>query len=126
MIRGDAASLHCDAKDSESIQIAWFKGETPVYLDDSLWISTDGRVRPPNTAGTLGVRRWHVQELRIMSSELEDGGRYACAATNAAGTTRNEILLHVLVPPAIDKSNIIGNPLAVLNGFCPLPSLLLP
>lgn len=56
-----------------------------------------------------------LQELTISQARLADGGKYVCKATNVAGTTDIDIILKVLVPPKIDKSNIIGNPLAIVN-----------
>lgn len=55
------------------------------------------------------------QQLSIVHTRLTDGGRYTCKATNVAGTTDVPIILHVLILPKIDKSNIIGNPLAIVN-----------
>lgn len=41
--------------------------------------------------------------------------RYTCKATNVAGTGEQNMQLRVLVRPTIDKSNIIGNPLGIVN-----------
>ena len=41
--------------------------------------------------------------------------RYTCKATNVAGTSDIQMTLRVLILPVIDKSNIIGNPLAIVN-----------
>lgn len=46
---------------------------------------------------------------------MTDGGKYVCKASNVAGTTDIDLILKVLIPPTIDKSNIIGNPLAIVN-----------
>uniref|UniRef100_A0A915Q230 Ig-like domain-containing protein n=1 Tax=Setaria digitata TaxID=48799 RepID=A0A915Q230_9BILA len=44
---------------------------------------------------------------------MSDGGKYTCKTENEAGSADIDLTLKVLVPPSIDTSNIIGNPLAV-------------
>lgn len=78
-----------------------------------------------------------LQQLNIRSASLSDGGKYTCKASNEAGSSDIDLILkvslflgsqqkcalqppfycklQVLVPPKIDKSNIIGNPLAIVD-----------
>lgn len=51
--------------------------------------------------------------MTLRETQLNDGGKYTCKASNEAGSTDVDLILKVLVPPTIDESNIIGNPLAV-------------
>uniref|UniRef100_A0A0K0D156 Down syndrome cell adhesion molecule-like protein Dscam2 n=1 Tax=Angiostrongylus cantonensis TaxID=6313 RepID=A0A0K0D156_ANGCA len=53
--------------------------------------------------------------LTIRAVSLSDGGKYTCKASNEAGSSDIDLVLKVLVPPKIDKSNIIGNPLAIID-----------
>uniref|UniRef100_A0A0R3RPN9 Ig-like domain-containing protein n=1 Tax=Elaeophora elaphi TaxID=1147741 RepID=A0A0R3RPN9_9BILA len=46
---------------------------------------------------------------------MSDGGKYTCKTENEAGSADIDLTLKVLVPPSIDTSNIIGNPLAVVG-----------
>ncbi|KHJ86279.1 immunoglobulin I-set domain protein [Oesophagostomum dentatum] len=56
-----------------------------------------------------------AMQLTIRSVSLSDGGKYTCKASNEAGSSDIDLILKVLVPPKIDKSNIIGNPLAIVE-----------
>lgn len=97
VIKGQTVSMECNVEAVPKPEISWLRGDIPVYLERNIWISADGRT------------------LTIANSRLEDGGSYMCKATNIAGTTDVKMILRVLVPPEIDKSNIIGNPLAIVN-----------
>lgn len=46
---------------------------------------------------------------------MQDGGKYICRATNVAGITDIDLSLKIIVPPRIDKSNLINNPLAIFD-----------
>ena len=50
-----------------------------------------------------------------------------CRASNEAGSSDIDLILKVLVPPKIDKSNIIGNPLSIvdrnINLECPVSGI---
>lgn len=50
---------------------------------------------------------------------MSDGGKYTCKAINEAGSAQVDMQLKVLVPPVIDKSNVIGNPLANAGRLSP-------
>ncbi|VDM44481.1 unnamed protein product [Toxocara canis] len=52
-------------------------------------------------------------QITIRGAQVTDGGKYTCKAKNEAGSADIDLTLKVLVPPTIDKSNIIGNPLAI-------------
>ncbi len=90
--------MDCAVEAEPEPEITWYKGEDPLYIDQlNMWFSGD------------------KQQLTITQARLEDGGGYTCEATNVAGKNKVEMVLSVLVPPEIDKSNIIGNPLAIVN-----------
>uniref|UniRef100_A0A914V1R3 Ig-like domain-containing protein n=1 Tax=Plectus sambesii TaxID=2011161 RepID=A0A914V1R3_9BILA len=97
VIEDQSVTMDCAVEAQPKPEIVWYRGDAPVYLDQNVWISANG------------------QELTISQARLSDGGKYVCKATNVAGTTDIDIILKVLVPPKIDKSNIIGNPLAIVN-----------
>lgn len=54
-----------------------------------------------------------MQQITIRGIQISDGGKYTCKAKNEAGSADIDLNLKILVPPNIDKSNIIGNPLAI-------------
>uniref|UniRef100_A0A0N4ZRH8 protein-tyrosine-phosphatase n=1 Tax=Parastrongyloides trichosuri TaxID=131310 RepID=A0A0N4ZRH8_PARTI len=54
-------------------------------------------------------------KLTIHNAELSSAGKYSCEVSNEAGDAEIDINLKVLIPPKIDKSNLIQNPLAILN-----------
>lgn len=58
-----------------------------------------------------------LQKLIIRGAQLSDGGKYTCKAKNEAGSSEVDIQLKVLVPPKIDKSNVIQNPLGKAGRF---------
>lgn len=58
-----------------------------------------------------------LQQITIRGAEVSDGGKYTCKAQNEAGSADIDFALKVLIPPSIDTSNIIGNPLAVSGRF---------
>ncbi|VDM97478.1 unnamed protein product, partial [Onchocerca ochengi] len=64
---------------------------------------------------TTELKRNHLilTQITIRGVEVSDGGKYTCKTENEAGSADIDLILKVLVPPSIDTSNIIGNPLAV-------------
>lgn len=46
-----------------------------------------------------------------MHPQIENAGKYTCVATNEAGSSELDMVLRVIIPPKIDRSNKIGNPL---------------
>jgi hemicentin len=56
-----------------------------------------------------------VQQLTLLHAGLADGGKYVCRASNVAGHSEVDLSLRVLVPPQIDESNLVHNPLAILG-----------
>lgn len=55
------------------------------------------------------------QKLKIIKTALNDAGKYICRASNLAGSTDIDLTLKILVPPKIDESNVIANPIAILD-----------
>ncbi|KAK0404394.1 hypothetical protein QR680_017436 [Steinernema hermaphroditum] len=97
VLRGASVTMTCPVREGDARDINWLRGAEPVYLSPNVKISADSH------------------KLTIEAVDLSDGGRYTCRASNEAGSTKVPLLLKVLVPPEIDKSNIIQNPLAILG-----------
>ncbi|KAM4896067.1 hemicentin-1 [Sylvia borin] len=78
-----SALLECAAEGVPAPRITWRK---------------DGAVLTGNNS-----RYWVLEDgsLHIPWAQVADTGRYVCMATNAAGSERQRIDLHVLVPPTI-------------------------
>ncbi|TRZ22552.1 hypothetical protein HGM15179_004536 [Zosterops borbonicus] len=78
-----SALLECAAEGVPPPRITWRK---------------DGAVLTGNNS-----RYWVLEDgsLHIPWAQVTDTGRYVCMATNAAGSERQRIDLHVLVPPTI-------------------------
>ncbi|NXI30722.1 HMCN1 protein, partial [Sterrhoptilus dennistouni] len=78
-----SALLECAAEGVPPPRITWRK---------------DGAVLTGNNS-----RYWVLEDgsLHIPWAQVADTGRYVCMATNAAGSERQRIDLHVLVPPTI-------------------------
>ncbi|KAM3729101.1 Hemicentin-2 [Dirofilaria immitis] len=95
VILGKTVTMDCDVEAEPKPEIHWFRGDLPLYLSENIHISPDG------------------QQITIRGVELSDGGKYTCKTENEAGSADIDLTLKVLVPPSIDTSNIIGNPLAV-------------
>ncbi|NP_001360633.1 Ig-like domain-containing protein [Caenorhabditis elegans] len=96
VIENDTITMDCGVTSRPLPSISWFRGDKPVYLYDRYSISPDG------------------SHITINKAKLSDGGKYICRASNEAGTSDIDLILKILVPPKIDKSNIIGNPLAIV------------
>jgi hemicentin len=54
------------------------------------------------------------RRLTIVRPQLTDAGKWTCVATNEAGSSELDLLLRVLVPPQIDRSNLVKNPLVLV------------
>ncbi|CAO4383374.1 unnamed protein product [Caenorhabditis nigoni] len=89
-------TMDCGVTSRPLPNIAWYRGDNPLYIQPHYTISEDG------------------SQITINSARLSDGGKYTCRASNEAGSSDIEVILRILVPPRIDKSNIIGNPLAIV------------
>ncbi|VDO96214.1 unnamed protein product [Heligmosomoides polygyrus] len=119
VVENQAVTLDCAVATEPKPEIIWYRGEHPLYLAGNMALSQDG------------------MQLNIRSASLSDGGKYTCKASNEAGSSDIDLILkvslflgsqqkcalqppfycklQVLVPPKIDKSNIIGNPLAIVD-----------
>ncbi|WKY14383.1 hypothetical protein Q1695_000157 [Nippostrongylus brasiliensis] len=97
VVENEAVTLDCGVANEPKPEIVWFRGGHPLYLDPRMALSQDST------------------RLIIRSVSLADGGKYTCKASNEAGSSNIDLVLKVLVPPKIDKSNIIGNPLAIVE-----------
>ncbi|UMM39454.1 hypothetical protein L5515_016510 [Caenorhabditis briggsae] len=89
-------TMDCGVTSRPLPNIAWYRGDNALYIQPHYTISEDG------------------SQITINSARLSDGGKYTCRASNEAGSSDIEVILRILVPPRIDKSNIIGNPLAIV------------
>ncbi|KAK6759923.1 hypothetical protein RB195_021467 [Necator americanus] len=97
VVEHDAVTLDCAVATEPKPEVIWYRGEQPLYLAGNMALSPD------------------AMQLTIRSVSLSDGGKYTCKASNEAGSSDIDLILKVLVPPKIDKSNIIGNPLAIVE-----------
>ncbi|GMT31155.1 hypothetical protein PFISCL1PPCAC_22452 [Pristionchus fissidentatus] len=97
VIEGDSQTMTCAVSAESKASIQWFRGDEGVVLTTDMSLSTD------NT------------QLTVRNAKLSDAGKYRCEATNEAGKGIGHLMLKVLVPPKIDESNIIGNPLSILG-----------
>ncbi|VIO88235.1 Uncharacterized protein BM_BM11652 [Brugia malayi] len=96
-IIGKTITMECNVEAEPKPEIHWFRGDLPLYLRKNIHISSDG------------------QKITIHDVEMSDGGKYTCKTKNEAGSADIDLILKVLVPPSIDTSNIIGNPLAIVG-----------
>ena len=53
--------------------------------------------------------------MTLLHAGMADGGKYVCRASNVAGDSEIDLNLRVMVPPRIDKSNVVNNPLAIID-----------
>ncbi|CAI5454961.1 unnamed protein product [Caenorhabditis angaria] len=97
VIEDESIVIDCGVTTRPIPEINWYRGENPLYLTDNFALSHDN------------------MQLTVKKAKLSDGGKYICRASNEAGNTDIDLILKVLIPPKIDKSNIIGNPLAIVN-----------
>ncbi|KJH48745.1 immunoglobulin I-set domain protein [Dictyocaulus viviparus] len=95
VVEHETVTLDCSVVTEPKPEIIWYRGEQPLYLAPNMMLSSD------------------AMQLTIRTASLSDGGKYTCKASNEAGSSDINLILKVLVPPKIDKSNIIGNPLAI-------------
>uniref|UniRef100_F1KPK8 Hemicentin-2 n=1 Tax=Ascaris suum TaxID=6253 RepID=F1KPK8_ASCSU len=93
----ESITMDCAVDAEPRPEIIWYRGDSPLYLTDNIHISPDG------------------QQITLRGAQVTDGGKYTCRAKNEAGSADIDLTLKVLVPPSIDKSNIIGNPLAIVG-----------
>ncbi|VDD91211.1 unnamed protein product [Enterobius vermicularis] len=91
---GETVTMDCTFRAEPKPDILWYYKDSPLYLSENKLISSSG------------------EQLTIRGAQLSDGGKYTCKAINEAGSAQVDMQLKVLVPPVIDKSNVIGNPLA--------------
>ncbi|EYB86274.1 hypothetical protein Y032_0282g1279 [Ancylostoma ceylanicum] len=97
VVEHETVTLDCAVATEPKPEVIWYRGEQPLYLAGNMALSPD------------------AMQLTIRSVSLSDGGKYTCKASNEAGSSDIDLILKVLVPPKIDKSNIIGNPLAIVE-----------
>ncbi|VDM60010.1 unnamed protein product [Angiostrongylus costaricensis] len=97
VVEHETVTLDCAVVSEPKPEVIWYRGEQPLYLTSNMMLSPD------------------AMQLTIRAVSLSDGGKYTCKASNEAGSSDIDLILKVLVPPNIDKSNIIGNPLAIID-----------
>lgn len=97
VLQGEPVTMTCPVEASPVPEFDWYRGGDPIHLTNNLEISSDG------------------QKITVKNASLLDGGKYTCKATNVAGSTEIDLSLRVLIPPKIDESNMIHNPLAILG-----------
>uniref|UniRef100_A0A915CWM9 Uncharacterized protein n=1 Tax=Ditylenchus dipsaci TaxID=166011 RepID=A0A915CWM9_9BILA len=97
VVEGDSVTISCPVEAVPLPEIEWLRGVNPIYSSDNVRVSEESK------------------KVTIVKTTLHDGGKYTCKATNIAGSTDIDLILKVLVPPTIDKSNLISNPLAIFG-----------
>ncbi|CAJ0933472.1 unnamed protein product, partial [Mesorhabditis belari] len=97
VIAGETIVMDCAVATEPKPEVLWFRGDNALVLTNQMQLSPDS------------------MQLTIRQAALADGGKYVCRATNEAGSSDIDLILKVLIPPKIDRSNIIGNPLAIVN-----------
>ncbi|XP_057363933.1 hemicentin-1 isoform X3 [Manis pentadactyla] len=91
-------TLQCIANGIPNPSITWLKDGQPVNTaQGNLKIQSSGRV------------------LQIAKALMEDAGKYACVATNAAGETQQHVQLHVHEPPSLEDAGKMLNETVVVN-----------
>ncbi|EFO97259.1 hypothetical protein CRE_16675 [Caenorhabditis remanei] len=96
VVEDTEVTIECGVVSRPMPDISWFRGGSPMYIPPHYTISEDGT------------------RVTIHKAQLSDGGKFTCRASNEAGSSDIDMIVRVLVPPRIDKSNIIGNPLAIV------------
>ncbi|CAN8031306.1 unnamed protein product [Ixodes persulcatus] len=108
---GQSVSLRCLATGSPLPQLSWLLDGLP--LPESRDIQQGDFVQPD---GSLVVSFVNVSNLRV-----QDGGEYACLASNDVGSVRHEARVDVMGPPFIrplrNLTVVAGSP---LNLSCPV------
>ncbi|KAM7300659.1 hypothetical protein ISCGN_016267 [Ixodes scapularis] len=108
---GQSVSLRCLATGSPLPQLSWLLDGLP--LPESRDIQQGDFVQPD---GSLVVSFVNVSNLRV-----QDGGEYACLASNDVGSVRHEARVDVMGPPFIrplrNLTVVAGSP---LNLTCPV------
>ncbi|XP_053380218.1 hemicentin-1-like [Mercenaria mercenaria] len=98
IVSNESISLTCPASGIPLPEVTWFKNNQPISSNTSQY--------------TLLNDGW---TLRIISANVSDSARYICRAQNPAGQGEKAFDLDVLVPPNIDRNNLIVDPKVVLN-----------
>ncbi|CAJ0583049.1 unnamed protein product, partial [Mesorhabditis spiculigera] len=99
---GESVTITCPVSSDPLPEINWLnnrdgKATNALVLTKDMQMSPDGK------------------QLVLRNAKIEDSGKFVCRASNEAGSSDVHILLRVLLAPTIDRSNIIGNPLAIIN-----------
>lgn len=98
VIEGEAVTLVCPVEANPFPEISWLHGIETIE-------DTTANVRHSSDR----------KRLTLLQAALADGGKYVCRASNVAGQSEVDLALRVLIPPRIDKSNLVNNPLAILG-----------
>ncbi|KAL3123123.1 hypothetical protein niasHT_005056 [Heterodera trifolii] len=95
-LEGQAVTLLCPIESPPRAGIVWLRATEQIDGPNAR-ISADSKL------------------LTLSRVSLSDGGKYSCRATNLAGHSEADLNLRILIPPRIDKSNMVNNPLALLG-----------
>uniref|UniRef100_A0A3Q3K3Y4 Hemicentin 1 n=1 Tax=Monopterus albus TaxID=43700 RepID=A0A3Q3K3Y4_MONAL len=102
VVRGNLASLLCDADGTPTPTVYWLK--------EGVTLIPDHRFRVLNLNTTV----------QIIQTQVNDTGRYTCFANNTAGQTSRHFNLKVLDPPRIKDSDIPAEVSVVVNNVLEL------
>ncbi|XP_034738598.1 hemicentin-1 isoform X2 [Etheostoma cragini] len=102
VVRGNLASLLCNANGSPMPTVSWLKEGVTLIPDQHL------KLLNLNTT------------LQIFQTQVNDTGRYTCVANNTAGQASRHINLKVLDPPLIKGSGVTAEVSVVINNVLEL------
>ncbi|XP_012942941.1 hemicentin-1 [Aplysia californica] len=89
VIKGQTSIINCQVTGIPFPAITWTKDGLELQADPRVQVLSDGL------------------QLRITNAAVSDTAVYTCVATNPAGVDKADYDLVVLVPPAIDESNVV-------------------
>uniref|UniRef100_A0A1I7RWJ2 Down syndrome cell adhesion molecule-like protein Dscam2 n=1 Tax=Bursaphelenchus xylophilus TaxID=6326 RepID=A0A1I7RWJ2_BURXY len=98
VIEGDSLDIVCPVEANPTPTIEWLRNGVDIDFSSSKF-----HVSP------------NAKKLKLTNATLSDAGKYVCRASNVAGSNDIDLSVRVIVPPRIDESNVIRNPLAVLG-----------
>ncbi|XP_028040481.1 Down syndrome cell adhesion molecule-like protein Dscam2 [Bombyx mandarina] len=92
-VRGQSATLTCDASGDAPLSVHWSHRGAKLDLNSFRWSVSEAR-----TAGGL------KSSLQLRAAEKLDAGEYRCHARNQFGSSELLMYLHVEEPPAAPRS----------------------
>lgn len=94
---GRTVTMCCPLFSNYQPRRTWYKDGKPIGESDRIIIPPDGL------------------HLTIRNAERYDSGRYTCVSQSSRGTAEAIRVLTVLIPPQIDPSNLIEDPIGIVG-----------